>query len=250
MRYFYDSEFIEDGRTIDLISLGVVAEDGREFYAVSNEWDAGKANEWVRQNVLAHLPPEGSGFIGKVVYSDDAAEYTAWDHDTVRPFQWPIGFVVSAEWHYITRKKIRAELQRFVEGDAKPEFWGYYADYDHVVLSQLFGAMIELPDGWPLYTRDIKQLCDSLGNPKLPEQGKGEHHALADARWNKAAYEFLMRGNSGLPLNLPQTTDCLHALKAAVLQEPKAVQDRIFKRYNTYPFRQGTLDALTKVRKE
>ena len=39
MRYFYDCEFIEDGRTIDLVSIGVVAEDGREYYAVSTEFD-------------------------------------------------------------------------------------------------------------------------------------------------------------------------------------------------------------------
>jgi len=33
-RYFYDCEFIEDGRLIDLVSIGVVDEQGREFYAV------------------------------------------------------------------------------------------------------------------------------------------------------------------------------------------------------------------------
>ena len=38
-RYFYDCEFIEDGRTIELVSIGVVAQDGREFYAVSTEFD-------------------------------------------------------------------------------------------------------------------------------------------------------------------------------------------------------------------
>ena len=42
-----------------------------------------------------------------------------------------------------------------------------------------------------MYTRDLKQWCDSLGNPRLPEQGKGEHNALADARWNRDAYLFL-----------------------------------------------------------
>ena len=51
-RYFYDCEFIEDGRTIELISIGVVAEDGREFYAVSTEFDPGRANPWVRRHVL------------------------------------------------------------------------------------------------------------------------------------------------------------------------------------------------------
>ena len=39
VRFFYDCEFIEDGTTIELVSIGVVDEDGREFYAVSTEFD-------------------------------------------------------------------------------------------------------------------------------------------------------------------------------------------------------------------
>src|SRR5947207_8870203 len=42
-RYFYDCEFIEDGRLVDLVSIGVVDEKGREFYAVSTEFDASRA---------------------------------------------------------------------------------------------------------------------------------------------------------------------------------------------------------------
>ena len=55
-RYFYDCEFIEDGRTIDLVSIGVVDEHGREFYAVSTEFDDRAAVPWVRRNVLDRLP--------------------------------------------------------------------------------------------------------------------------------------------------------------------------------------------------
>ena len=33
MKYFYDTEFIDDGHTINLISIGIVAEDGHEYYA-------------------------------------------------------------------------------------------------------------------------------------------------------------------------------------------------------------------------
>ena len=43
-----------------------------------------------------------------------------------------------------------------------------------------------------MYTRDLKQLGDSLGNPELPRQDKDEHHALADARWNRDTYVWLM----------------------------------------------------------
>ena len=152
MRYWYDTEFIEDGVTIDLVSIGVIAEDGREYYAQSGEFDASKANDWVRENVLAHLTPER-----KLRYS------------------------------------IKRDLLAFCDPEkyGKPELWGYYSAYDHVVLCQLFGTMMDLPKGWPMYTRDIKQWCDMLSNPRLPEQGKNEHHALADAKWNRVAWEFL-----------------------------------------------------------
>ena len=150
MKYFIDTEFIEDGKTIDLISIGIVSEHRQELYFVSSEFDESKANDWVKANVLSQL------------------------HGIGRK----------------TRAEIRQEVLDFIGRD-KPEFWGYYADYDWVVFCHIFGTMMDLPKGFPMYCRDIKQLCDSLGNPKLPEQGKGEHHALADARWNKLAYEFL-----------------------------------------------------------
>lgn len=171
MRFFYDTEFCEDGRTIDLISIGMVAESGDSYYAISTEFKKRKANQWVKDNVLVHLPPR---------------------HPEVPPWGSPRIFEESRAWK--KRKQIADELRQFVNSFPPPyEFWGYYADYDHVVLCQLFGTMGDLPKGFPMYTRDIKQLCDDLGNPRLPEQGKGEHHALADARWNKQAYEFLMR---------------------------------------------------------
>lgn len=156
-RIWFDTEFIEDGRTIDLISIGMVREDGHYLYLENNECDHDRASDWVRANVLPHL--EG-------------------------------GIAM------MSRAPIAAVVRNFV--GEKPEFWGYYADYDWVVLCQLFGTMMDLPKGWPMYCRDIKQLCDSLGDPKLPEQGKGEHHALADALWNKSAYEFLMTARPGI----------------------------------------------------
>lgn len=156
MRYFIDTEFIESGpsRPIELISIGIVAEDGREFYGVSSEFDPRNASQWVRDNVLSKLElPAGS-------------------------FCEPIRVIADRVVAFI--------------GAEKPEFWGYYADYDWVVFAQSFGTMMDLPKGYPMYCRDIKQLCDDKGNPDLPTQGKGEHNALADARWNKQAYEFLM----------------------------------------------------------
>ncbi len=156
MKYWFDTEFIEDGKTIDLMSIGIVAEDGRELYLASKDCNLSKASQWVRDNVVIHLPhPAGDNWA----------------------------------WHHEIRNAVLAFCDKDIYG--KPEFWGYYADYDWVALCQLFGTMMDLPKGWPMYCRDIKQFCDAIGNPDLPKQRKGEHDALADARWNKLAYRFL-----------------------------------------------------------
>lgn len=169
MKYFYDTEFIEDGKTIDLISIGIVAEDGRKYYAISNEFDSTKASDWVKENVLSKLPQQSVNISDLSISPRIKEESLSWK----------------------SREQIKNDIIYFI-GEDKPEFWAYYADYDHVALCQLFGKMIDLPDGYPMYTRDIKQLCDSLGNPRLPKQETDEHNALADAQWVKESYQFLL----------------------------------------------------------
>ncbi len=163
-RYFYDTEFIEYPGCIDLISIGIVSEaTGELFYAISTEFDETKASEWVKDNVLSKLPPKN---------------HPMWS----------------------SRQEIKKAILDFLapSKDSPVELWAYYADYDHVALCWLFGTMMDLPDGMPMYTKDIKQLCDSLGNPQLPEQGKGEHDALDDARWNLKVYNFLINLRQGI----------------------------------------------------
>lgn len=172
-RYFVDTEFIEDGHTIDLISIGVVCEDGREFYAEALDVDLSPANEWVQANVLPHL------------WSRQADKRSAnmWSRD-------------GGSGGLLRRDQIARELRAFVSVDRRPEFWGYYADYDWVVLCQLYGRMIDLPDGWPMFCMDLKQWAVMLGDPTLPPQTSTEHHALADARWNVEVWQFLADHNA------------------------------------------------------
>jgi hypothetical protein len=59
VKYWIDTEFIERPYAIDLISVGLVAEDGREFYAESSEVDWSKASRWTLDNVRPQL--EGKG---------------------------------------------------------------------------------------------------------------------------------------------------------------------------------------------
>lgn len=185
-----DTEFIEDGKTIDLISIGVVCEDGREYYAVSNKFNPRKASDWVLANVLE---PMGIGRNGWKS-TPDLLSPTQREHWKAQrsPKQIQQEVLLFVKQPYIDHlQSFNLESLKSLSLPQKVEFWAYYADYDWVAFCQIFGTMMDLPEGFPMYCRDIKQLCDQLGNPKLPEQGKGEHNALSDARWNKAAWEFL-----------------------------------------------------------
>lgn len=161
-KYFLDTEFIEEPGTIQLISIGVVTDDGREYYAQSTTTNLSTVNPWVRENVLPKLKPYGD---------------PCWK----------------------TKGQIRAELVAFFAGDPAPEVYGWYADYDWVIFCWTFaGKMSDLPEYMPKYCRDIKQIIDEMGVSKEeigapvspPEY---EHNALGDAWWNKAMYERIVQ---------------------------------------------------------
>ena len=161
-RYFYDCEFIEDGRLVDLVSIGVVDEHGREFYAVSTEFDGARAVPWVRRHVLDKLPSPAD---------------PAWR----------------------SRSRIRDDLYAFLvaplrDGSATElELWAWYAAYDHVALAQLWGAMPALPREIPRFTKDLRQRWDDVGRPDLPASAADRHDALVDARHNLARWQVISR---------------------------------------------------------
>ncbi|MGH4018124.1 MAG: polyadenylate-specific 3'-exoribonuclease AS [Pseudonocardiaceae bacterium] len=163
MRFFYDCEFIEDGLTIDLVSIGVVDERGREYYAVSTEFDADRAGPWVRSHVLPKLPPPAD---------------PAWR----------------------SRAAIRDSLLGFLTapGD-RVELWAWLAAYDHVALTQLWGTMPSLPRAIPRFTRELRQRWEDAGRPPLPRPPSDAHDALADARHNLTRWRVIeqYRARSG-----------------------------------------------------
>ena len=54
-RVFFDTEFFEDGQHIELISIGMVKENGEMYYAENAEFDWSLATPWLHQNVKPHL---------------------------------------------------------------------------------------------------------------------------------------------------------------------------------------------------
>ena len=160
MKYFYDTEFLEDGKTIDLISIGIVAEDGREYYAEVLHprwlWNRITQHDWLMKNVVPQLGPM----------------------DDMKP-----------------REQIRDEVAEFLKprhGRDQAELWAWFGAYDHVCLAQLFGTMMDFPKYVPMWTNDLRQEVHRLGIGKMPAQPAGLHNALADAKHLKANFEYVM----------------------------------------------------------
>lgn len=202
MKYFFDTEFIErfhkpffgkPRHVIDLISIGIVAEDGRYYSAISNEYNYKDASDWVKENVIDLL----------YIYTVHGDQRNRYDSNN---FQKAYGK---------SNKVIAEEIKEFIltpyvdYGNSNHEFYGYYADYDWVLLCSLFGTMMNLPKGFPMFCIDLKQMLDakistkeirSIGykaavkrikdNDSYPQQ-ENEHNALADAKWNKKLFDFL-----------------------------------------------------------
>jgi 3'-5' exoribonuclease-like protein len=159
MRFSIDTEFYERPGRIELISIGIVAEDGREYYAENSLFD------W------RYFDPEG-------LFEVTATQKWLWEN--VRPY-------LNPETRQLPLN-IAQEIIEFVgyeQDGPKPEFWGYYCDYDWVVFCWLFGRMLDLPEGFPMYCKDLMQELDRLGlqGADLDLSQGQEHNALDDARW-------------------------------------------------------------------
>ncbi len=259
MKYFLDTEFMEGPQartflgfkvgetkpTIDLISIGIVAEDGREYYAVSKDfnlkeaWNRYQISEdesfgkddirnrvyWLRENVLRPIFHE---LLLRSV--NDRVFIQNHFYSFCKEFSFD-GLKVLINWYGKTNKDIAIEIQEFVYGFAikgydenetqkettkflisqfkdKPEFYAYFADYDWVVFCWLFGKMMDLPSGFPMYCKDLKQLFDQKEDwlriptnsrhidlkqhTHYPKTDNSQvHNALYDAKWNKELFDFL-----------------------------------------------------------
>lgn len=179
--------------TIDLISIGIVSEDDREYYAISKDFNLKEAwnrydektptiqgrmqrEYWIRENVL------------KTIFKDLLELH----NDYLMKQKRIIGYAPELNQKFTyknfkrllkkygkTNKEIAEEIKSFVydlpvlEKQIKGfiptktwnsllpiEFYAYYADYDWVVFCWLFGNMINLPKGFPKYCRDLKQILD------------------------------------------------------------------------------------------
>lgn len=170
-KIFGDTEFLENGISIKPISFAYVAESGEEYYAINNDLDLmARAYEhpWLRKNVLNKLPLY-MDFDGDLVW-DQSHE----DYDKVKSLH-----------------DIKDDIKHFVLGFNNPEIWYDHGAYDHVLVAQLFGTMIQLPVGFPMWFHELQQELEREPSFVPKEQPGGLHSALADARWIRETYKAL-----------------------------------------------------------
>jgi len=257
-KLFLGIKYGETQPTIEPISLGMVdlEDDTREYYAVFkdfnlkeawnrydikvvNEWQINERHEkvfWIRENVLkpiwreffidCELSFHVYGRKSALIFEEDVNKGSYdefFTFDSLRSLLNKYGK---------TREQIAQEVFEFCTGDTitiekskfydvrhpEIELYGYYSSYDHVCFSWLFGKMIDLPNGFPMYTRDLKQTFDEKCEEKAlwcaayhnggykdlkdylikekdyPKQ-VDSHHSLSDARWNRELYKFLQKIN-------------------------------------------------------
>ncbi len=157
MKYFFDTEFIDYIQPVP-ISLGIVSEDDREYYAefAKVDWSL-DFDGWHAENTRPHLLGQSK-----------------------------------------TAILIAREVEEFVRNDHDPEFWGYVCAYDWVVLCGLFGRMIDRPATWPSYANDLKPWANRLGVTHKPVPEGATHNSLADARGNRAFHGLLLSTGQGI----------------------------------------------------
>lgn len=278
MKYFLDTEFLEGSQktffgkskpTIDLISIGIVDENGNEYYAISKDFNLKEAwnrfdlvNDnsvgvrigcsplkkkiyWIRENVLKPIfeqlcfkeymsltNKEALKFIDVIKSCSNQLDFFKENFLYSMPVHyWEFNCTILKELinrNGKSNKDIAKEVEQFCKPnetkainagidaiignlDPNTEFYGYYSDYDWVVFCWLFGKMMDLPKGFPMYCRDLKQMSDDVYNEKKkaytlkggnnflldlkkhPEYPKqyNEHNALSDAKWNLELFKFL-----------------------------------------------------------
>lgn len=251
MNFYLDTEFHEGfhkplfGRRrhfIDLISIGICTSKTDKYYAVSRDFDIKAA--W-NSFQIDRVPVYGDQ---KNIYLDGYMDRKVYwlRYNVLRPIFFQLWgdnrnlqhlHGVSQKFTYSNFKKIillygksleriKNEVVDFIDF-GKPEnmyeavsrssdvnFYGYYSDYDWVAFCSMFGKMIDLPENFPKYMRDLKQTLDDVAyhtmnkNPQYyftsfqnaveyiqadrnyPKQDV-EHTADDDAWWNLRLHNFL-----------------------------------------------------------
>lgn len=179
-RIFFDTEFTGLHQNTTLISIGLVTENGREFYAELTDYDKSQVDEWLQENVIDNLiytaSLDGSKF----------QQFTEGAH---------VGCVGE-------KAMVAGKLREWLVELGQVEMWSDTLAYDWVLFNQLFGHAFNIPSNVYYIPFDLATLFkikeidpdisreEFAGLADYPDAKK--HNALWDAQVIKACYERLI----------------------------------------------------------
>ena len=188
MKLFFDMEFTGLRQNTTPISLGIVSEDGKKFYAEFTDYDESQCNDWIKENVIKNLKLAGMG----VGVSDT---------DENPPLRIVMG----------DKRYIRQEANEWLRQFNKIQFVSDVCHYDFVLLIDLLtngGTALDLPENISAVCHDLnmdiarhfhvsdrkafdmsrEQIMNDLCGPEDIVTGE-KHNSLYDAEVIKAIYE-------------------------------------------------------------
>lgn len=176
-KLFLDTEFTELSQQAQLLSLALVSDDERWFYAEFTDVDTKSLSEWHQEHVVPHL---------------------SLSEQQISQFP-PGGTYLKA-----TKSKIVTSLKQWLQQWTHIEIWADVPAYDWVFFCELFGGALHIPKHIHFIVRDLATLFWAKGlDPDMDRfefaygDGVGEglvrHNALGDAWTGMKCFEKLMK---------------------------------------------------------
>jgi len=171
-KIFFDTEFTGLHQNTTLISIGLISECGKTFYAELTDYDKSQVDDWLQKNVIDNLLVKENSTVG---------------------LDLPDTRVVIG-----TVKSIKDYLTEWLSQFKQVEMWSDCLSYDWVLFCQIFGHAFNIPKNVYYIPFDICTLFKIKGiDPDVSREkfGCGEfysempkHNALWDARVIRECY--------------------------------------------------------------
>ena len=186
-KVFFDTEFTGLHQNTTLISIGLISECGKTFYAEFLDFDESQINDWLRDNVLKnmqylwHRNNEPKQMI-RYSTSDNRLE-------NVKVFG--------------KTDIIKSSIEEWLMQFSEIEIWSDCLSYDWVLFSQIFGHAFNIPKNVYYIPFDIctlfyaKGIDADISREEFSEmtEGSQKHNALWDAKVIRQCF-FKLQGVS------------------------------------------------------
>ena len=202
-RLYFDTEFTGLKQKTTLISIGIVSENGRQFYAEFRDYDRSMVDSWISENVISKL--KHTDFFAKHK-KENYHEFQDRDNgryevEVVYGNQLPKEFNFSVNdstiYECAGSKAFVAEmLKRWISQFGKCELYSDVYAYDWVLFCDLFGGALNIPENVYYIPQDLATSFRQNGiDPDISRAEFADaspvalHNALADAWMIKGCFE-------------------------------------------------------------